>query len=59
MGGRVLEFGDPFAQAVEVELVLDEVLGDLAEEEVVLQPREPLDPPHAHVLAELRLLAHQ
>jgi hypothetical protein len=26
---------------------------------VVLQPGEPLDPAHAHVLAELRLLAHQ
>jgi hypothetical protein len=49
---------DPLFESVEVELVLDEVLVDLAEEEVVLEAAEPLDPPHVDVLAELRFLAH-
>lgn len=55
-GVRVLV--DPLLEAVEVEVVLDEVLVDLAEEEVVLESAEPLNPPHVDILAELRLLAH-
>jgi hypothetical protein len=59
VGGGVRVLVDSLLESVEVEVVLDELLVDLAEEEVVLQPAEPLDPPHVDVLAELRLLAHQ
>lgn len=55
-GVRVLV--DPLLEAIEVELVLDVVLIDFAEEEVILESTEPLDPAHIDVFAELRLLAH-
>jgi hypothetical protein len=55
-GVRVL--GDSFFESVEVELIFDEVFVDFAEEAVVFQSAEPLDPAHVHLLAELRLLTH-
>ena len=45
--------------AVEVEVVPDELIVDLAEELVVFQVAEPLDPPAVGLLAVLRLFRHQ
>ena len=55
---EVLVFGDLFFETVEVELVFDEVLVDLTEEQVILQPAEPLDPTNIDILTELRFLTH-
>jgi hypothetical protein len=58
IAGGVLVLDGFLLEAVEVELVLDEVLVDFAEEDVVLEAAEPLDPADVDVLAELRLLTH-
>jgi len=52
VAGEVRILGDPFLESVEVELILDEFFVDFAEEEVVFQPAEPLDPPDVDILAE-------
>mgnify|MGYP001003562353 CR=1 FL=1 len=44
---------DSLLESIEVELILDEFLADLAEETVILETTEPLDPSHIHILAEL------
>jgi hypothetical protein len=55
---NLLVLGNAVPEPVEVEVVLDEVVVDLAEEVVVLKSAEPLYPPHVDVLAELRLFTH-
>ena len=49
----VLVFFNFFLESVQVELIFDELLIDLAKEDVVLQSAEPLDPADVHVLTEL------
>lgn len=52
----VIEF---LLDAVEVEVVADEFVVDLAEELVVFEVAEPLDPAAVGLLAVLRFLRHQ
>lgn len=54
----VRESFDCFFEAIEVELVFDEILVYFAEEAVVLESAEPLDPAHVGLLTELGFLAH-
>jgi hypothetical protein len=54
----VLVLGDPFLESVEVEFIFDVFFVDFAEEDVVLEAAEPLDPANVDVFAELRFLAH-
>ena len=54
IGNDSLELGtDAAAQSIQVELILDKLLADFAEEVVVFKPAEPLHPAHIDVLAEL------
>ena len=53
MTSKLRVSGHSFLESVEVELILDEILVNLAEEEVVFKPAKPLDPSHIGVLAEL------
>ena len=54
----LLIFNDSFLEAVKVELIFNEVFIDFAEEAVVLQAAEPLDPAYVCLLAEFRLFTH-
>lgn len=57
MGG-LLVFGHFLLETVKIELVFDEIFVDFAEEDVILEAAEPLDPSHINVFAELWLLTH-
>lgn len=50
---EVLVFSDSIFKTVEVEVVFDEVIVDFAEEVMIFQSAEPLNPAHVDVLAEL------
>lgn len=51
-------FDNFFFQAVKVKLVFNEIFIDFAEEAVVLEATEPLNPPYIHLFAKLGLFAH-
>lgn len=59
MGYVLLEFVDSLFEPVKVELVFDEILVNLAEEAVIFEAAEPLNPADVYIFAKLRLLAHQ
>ena len=58
MSGLVLVFVDFFFESIEIELVFDEIFVNFAEEDMVFESAEPLNPSDVDVLAELRFLAH-
>lgn len=51
-------FIDSLLESIQVELVLYVILVDLAKEQVVFKPTEPLDPSDIDIFAKLWLLAH-